>query len=352
MTQAELICDWGGEAVVSRFDKPSGAWCFIALHDSTLGGAVGGCRMKTYARPADGLRDAMRLAEGMTYKWAAIDFPFGGGKSVLAVPPGLAGSAREGLLRRFARLIDSLNGAFSTGVDMGTTPADMGVMAEECRYIMGMHDGRPQDPGPHTALGVLVGLKAATRHGLGAESLEGVSVLVQGVGDVGAPLARLLAQEGARVTVTDMDAERAEVLADEVGGSVVAADSAYGAECDVFAPCAVGGVLSEATIPLLKARVVAGSANNQLEVDLDAERLHDAGILYAPDYVVNGGGAIAFGLMHLGEHDDAVLRERIGGIAGSLDAIFSEASAHGHSPLQAARRRAERVLVERKAERE
>ncbi len=344
MTQADLIRQWGGEAVVSRFDMESGAWCFIALHDSTLGGAVGGCRMKTYARPADGLRDAMRLAEGMTYKWAAIDFSFGGGKSVLAVPPGLEGPAREGLLRRFARLIDSLNGAFSTGVDMGTTPADMGIMAEECRYIMGMQNGNPQDPGPYTALGVLVGVREAARHGLGADSLESVSVVVQGVGDVGAPLARMLAQEGARVTIADMDAERAQTLAAEIGGSVVAADSVYSAECDVFAPCAVGGVLNEATIPLLKARVVAGSANNQLEADLDAERLQDAGILYAPDYVVNAGGAIAFGLMHLGEYDDAVLRERVGGVAGSLDDIFTEAAADGHSPLQAARSRAERVI--------
>lgn len=342
---------WDGEAVVSRFDAGTGSWIFIALHDATLGPPVGGCRMRSYPTPDAALEDAMRLAEGMTYKWAAVDFPFGGGKSVLAVPGPLEGERRTGLLRRFGGLLATLRGAYRTGVDLGTTPEDMRTVAERCDYVMGVSpDGSTsRDPGPYTALGVLVGIRAALRAALGSEDPAGRRVLVQGIGDVGEPLARLLADAGVETILTDVDAARLGRLADELGARTVPPEDVYETECDVFAPCAVGAVLDAETIPLLRCRVVAGSANNQLASEADAERLHARDILYAPDYVVNAGGAIAFGLMHDGVSDPTELRRRVEGIEASLDEIFAEAAAAGASPARAARRRAERILETHRA---
>lgn len=345
----ELIEAWSGEAVVVRRDAPTGAWCFIALHDSTLGMPVGGCRMKTYDSPEDGLRDAMRLAEGMTYKWAALDFPFGGGKAVLAVPGSLPDEHRSGLLQRFARFVDSLGGAFATGVDLGTTPEDMRRMARDCRFIMGQaapgEADDSVDPGPYTALGVLTGMQVALRHRVGRDGLQGVRVAIQGVGDVGAPLAQMLSRSGACLIVADVDDERARALGGELGAEAVSADDVYDVECDVFAPCAVGAILNEETIPRLRCRVVAGSANNQLDNDADAERLHDRGVLYAPDYIINAGGALAFGLIHQRVRSKAVLEDRVRRIGDTLDQILSEAGSSGESPWHAARQVAERVLA-------
>lgn len=337
---------WKGQAVVCRHDAETGSWVFIALHDATLGPPVGGCRMRAYRTPAEGLHDALRLAEGMTYKWAAVDYPFGGGKSVLAVPRALEGESRAGLLRRFGRLLATLRGTYMTGVDLGTTPDDMRTVAEACDYVMGVSaDGsESRDPGPYTALGVFVGIRSALRAAFGSDDPAGRRVLVQGLGDVGEPLARLLAGAGAELLLTDLDQARAGAVAAELGATVLASDAAFDAECDVFAPCAVGAVLNPDTIPRLRCRVVAGSANNQLESASDADRLHERGILYAPDYVVNAGGAIAFGLMHRGQDDDAEIRRHVERIETSLDEIFAEAAAADESPAPAARRRAERIL--------
>lgn len=344
----DLIERWDGETVVVRHDVPTGTWCFIAIHDSTLGTPVGGCRMKTYVRPEDGLRDALRLSEGMTFKWAALDFPFGGGKAVLAVPTPLAGDERQGLLRRFAQLIDSLGGAFATGVDLGTTPDDMALMAEECRFIMGQSGGAEGsisvDPGPYTALGVLEGIRVAVRHRLGRLDLRDTVVLVQGIGDVGLPLARMLHADGADLLLADVKVERAQELAAELGAEVVPAERVYDRECDVLAPCAVGAVLDRDTVPRLRCRIVAGSANNQLATDEDAERLHRRAILYAPDYIINAGGALAFGLIHQRVRRDSVLRDRVRRIGDTLDRILAEAIAEDQSPLHAARRVARAAL--------
>jgi leucine dehydrogenase len=320
---------------------------FIALHDATLGMMVGGCRMKTYPTPEDGMRDALRLAEGMTYKWAAIDFPFGGGKSVLVVPRPLEGEEKHGLLRRFGRLLESLHGAYATGVDLGTTPEDMDVLAEASQYVMGhgVSGSGTEDPGPYTALGVFVGIRSALKALDESPEVTGKSVLIQGAGDVGEPLARTLAEAGATVLISDIDEAKAVRLAEELGGRAVPVAETYTTPCDVFAPSAVGAILSAETIPQLACRIVAGSANNQLDRIEDAERLHERGILYAPDYVVNGGGAIAFGMMHLGETDEEAVLERVRGIESALDRIFAEAAAGNESPVHGARRVAERALV-------
>lgn len=336
---------WDGLGVVVRFDQPTGSWVFVALHDDTLGRPTGGCRMHVYERPAQGLRDALRLAEGMTMKWAAIDLPFGGGKAVLAVPRPLEGDERRGLLRRFGDLLESLNGAFATGEDLGTTPEDMAFLSTVTRWVKAGRGGaeEPEDPGPWTALGVREGIRAALEAGSDA-GIQGRTVLIQGVGDVGEPLARLLAAEGVGLLLADVDAGRARTLADELGAEVVDAGDVYWTECDVYAPCALGGTLNSGTIPQLRCRIVAGSANNQLESPSDAEALRVRGILYAPDYIVNGGGALALGLMQSGAVEEAEIRRRVVGIGATLSEIFREAVERGESPVKAANRRVERVL--------
>lgn len=342
----DLLSGWDGKGMVVRRDRPTGAWIFVALHDDTLGPPAGGTRMHVYEQPSDGARDAMRLASGMTSKWAALDLPFGGGKAVLATPRLLDGEERRGLLGRYGELLETLNGSFGTGEDLGTTPEDMAYLAGITRHVVGIVRGEdaPRDPGPFTALGVQAGIRAALGARTSSRELEGRSVLIQGIGDVGLPLARGLAEAGVRVMVADLDRERAEGLANEIDARVVAAGDVYDTECDVFAPCAVGGVLNSMTIAHLRCRIVAGSANNQLDRPEDAERLRGRGILYAPDYVVNGGGAMAFGLIHLGERDPSELERRVRGIGDSLAEIFEEAEERGEAPVRAAERRVERIL--------
>lgn len=346
-----LIEEWDGHAVVTRFDRPTGTWIFIALHDPTLGMPVGGTRMKVYPTPADGLRDAQRLAEGMTLKWAAAGFPAGGGKAVLALSRPLEGEGRAGLLRRYGRLIASMKGAFGTGQDLGTTPEDMEVIARETTYVHGRSDDGVIDPGPYTAGGVLAAMRAVSRHLPGEVSgpggLDGLRVVIQGVGDVGGPLARRLAEEGAELVLTDVEEGRLRALAEELGARVVSPEEALDTPCDVFAPCAIGAVINRDTIPRLACRAVCGSANNQLERPEDADLLHERGILYAPDYVANSGGAIAFGLM-AGGAGEAEILERLDGLTGVMEEIFAEAEREGCSPLVAARRRVARMLDERR----
>ncbi len=342
----ELIEAWDGVGVVVRYDEPTGSWIFIALHDDTLGPPVGGCRMKKYARPEDGLHDAMRLARGMTHKWAALDLPCGGGKSVLAIPGPLSDGDRRGLLRRFGGLLNVLDGAYGTGEDLGTTPEDMRVVASVSKHVVGIHgvDGAPPDPGPFTAQGVFAGIQSALRHRHGCDALSDRTVLVQGVGDVGGPLARMISKAGGSVLLCDLDQDLAFTISEEIGGNLVTQDSVYQTACDVYAPCAVGATLNPDTIPCLRCDMVVGSANNQLESDADADALAERGILYAPDYVVNGGGALAITLIHQGERDVAELERRVRGIGDALDEIFAEADAAGESPLKAAERRVHRVL--------
>lgn len=342
-----ILAEWDGVGVLVRRDQPTGTWIFLAIHDDTLGPATGGCRMKVYPRPEDGLRDALRLAEGMTYKWAAMDFPFGGGKTVLAVPRLLEGDARRGLLHRFGELLNSLGGRYGTGADLGTTSEDMQTIAEVSEYVIGVH-GRtegPMDPSPFTALGVLEGIRSAVRHRFGSDQLEGRSVLVEGVGHVGRPLARRLADAGARLLVSDSDEVRAGTVAKEMGAEVVPPSDVFDTMCDVYAPCAVGATLHRESIPRLRCAVVAGAANNQLREPEDAQRLLERQILFAPDYVINGGGAMAFTTIYQGEERIEELERRVRGIGAALDGIFAESAAAGSSPVVAARALADRVLA-------
>jgi len=335
-----LLQSWSGQEVMVRYDREADAWMFIALHSTKGKRSVGGVRMKVYPTPEDGLLDAIRLAEGMTHKWAAIEVGYGGGKSVIALSQPVSGEARTQLLLRFGRMIDSLNGRYGAGPDIGTTPADMALLATVTRYVhcYDWSKREPYDPGIYTALGVFIGLKAALRSATGSDSLAGKRVLIQGVGDTGEPLARSVAAEGGTVLINDLNATRAAALAKELGGEVVSAERLFDTPCDVYAPCAVGATLNPRSIPSLTAKVIAGSANNQLETAADAERLLERGILYAPDYVVNGAGAVSLAMVDEGASFEAI-RTEIAKLDRRLTEIFEDAAARKESPLHAADRR-------------
>jgi leucine dehydrogenase len=338
----DLIRGWDGEYVVIRHDAAADAWMFIAVHSTRLGNASGGSRMKVYKSPSDGLRDAQRLAEGMTYKWAGVDFPLGGGKGVIALSREIDAKEKERLLECYGEVLESLRGAFSTGADMGVGPEQVRVIGRETTHVFGVRGAG--DPGPYTALGVFTAMEAVSEEAFGSPDLKGRTVLVQGTGDVGLPLCKRLAAAGAQLKISDIDRERAQGIASELGGEAVDAGAVYGEPCDIFAPCAVGGILNTETIPKLACKAVAGAANNQLETPEDAERLHERGILYAPDYVCNAGGAIALcGFEALAMTDDYVTA-KILSIRESLKTIFREAKERNESPVHAANRLAERVL--------
>ena len=327
----DLIRGWDGEEVVVGFDEPSGTWMFVCIHSTRLGPAGGGTRMKSYAQPSDALQDAMNLSEAMTLKMAAAGIPFGGGKAVVAVPSPPEGDERRRILLRYADLAASLGETFHTGPDVNTSTADMDVIAERHAhvYCRSEENGGSGDPGPYTARGVFHGIRASVNHAFGSDRLDDRVVLVQGVGDVGRPLAEELATAGARVLLSDIDDERVGVLAARIGAEVVSPGEAIGFECDVYAPCALGGTVNAETIPELRCRVVAGSANNQLAEPEDSDRLRDAEILYAPDFVINAGGVLyAWGTESLGWDADTV-ETRLTGIGDTLAEIYTRADADG-----------------------
>jgi leucine dehydrogenase len=338
LTFEELLETWDGETAVIRRDRESGAWFFVCVHSTRLGPAGGGTRMKVYGTPAEGLQDAMRLSAAMTQKLAVAGLPFGGGKAVLAVPGIPLGEQRRALLLRYANLVGSLGGTYRTSSDMNTGPADMDVIGERTEYVFGrsVEAGGSGNPGPSTAVGVYHGIRASLLHVFGSAELEGRIVVVQGAGAVGSPLAGQLANAGASVLVTDIDPGRADSVGRRVGGTVLPADQLFETECDVYAPCAVGGTLNAETVPRLRCRIVAGSANNQLAEPEAAELLQARGILYAPDYVINAGGAIAIvGLEQLGWSKSA-LDKALAGIGDTLLEIYKSTDTRGISTAAAA----------------
>ena len=348
----DLIQDWDGEEVVVRFDAPADAWMFVCVHSTVRGPSSGGTRMKVYPTPTDALRDGLRLSEAMTRKNAVAGLPMGGGKGILAVSEVPRGEARRGLLLRYGDLVASLGGTYVTACDMNTTAEDMDVVAERCPYTLGrtVEAGGSGGSGPSTAVGVFHGIRASVAHAFGSEDLGGRSVLVQGLGAVGGTLVQLLAEAGAGLLVSDVDPDRAGAAADRFGAKVVDPDQVVGTECDVFSPCATGRILSAQTIPRLRCRVVAGAANNQLVTGEYGERLGQAGIVYAPDYVVNAGGIIRLvGLERLGWSEQQ-LDERLAGIGDTLTEVYAIAEAEGISTEAASGRIVERRLAEAQSE--
>lgn len=280
------------EQVVFCQDKQSGLKAIIAIHDTTLGPALGGTRMWTYASEEAAIEDALRLAKGMTYKNAAAGLNLGGGKTVIIGDP--RKDKNEEMFRAFGRYIQGLNGRYITAEDVGTTVADMDLIHEETDYVTGISTafGSSGNPSPVTAYGVYRGMKAAAKEAFGTDSLEGKVIAVQGVGNVAYPLCQYLHKEGAQLIVTDINSEAVNRAVEEFGARAVEPDEIYGVECDIYAPCALGATINDNTIPQLKARVIAGSANNQLKDPNHGDIIHELGIVYAPDYVINAGGVI------------------------------------------------------------
>jgi leucine dehydrogenase len=298
--------------------------------------------MWPYPSETEALTDVLRLAKGMTYKAAMARLPFGGGKTVIIGDPRTGKS--EALFRALGRAIDSLGGRYYTGEDVGTSPADMDWAGEETAFVLGRTRGSSGDPSPVTARGVWLGIRAAVRHKLGRDDLAGTRVAVQGLGHVGYHVARLLAQDGARLIVADLDPARVERAADEFGARVVAGDEIVGAEAEVLAPCALGGVINDDSLPRLACAIVAGAANNQLLEARHGAALHARGILYAPDYVINAGGLINIA-EELGprgyEPERALAKVQI--IARTLTEVFERADREG-APTSAI---ADRIAEER-----
>jgi leucine dehydrogenase len=346
-----LLREWEGETVVVRYDRPTGAWIFIAIHSTRLGPAAGGTRMKSYPDVQAALRDVFRLAEGMTYKFAGPGMPYGGGKAVIALPSDFDPQARPALLRRYGALVHQLGGLFLTGPDVGTSSADMDVIAETgAPYIFARTPaaGGAGSSGPFTAVGVFSGIQAACEHLFGEASPKGRRVLVQGTGSVGGPLIERLRTAGAEVAFSEVDEGAIGRFRDELGLPFVPAEAVYTVECDIFAPCALGGVLNADTIPRLKCRAVAGGANNQLASPEDAERLQARDILYAPDYVVNVGGAMAvLGIETQGWTPERAEKEVAESVRRALRQVFQLAAAEGMTTEAAARRLAEERLSAR-----
>ena len=285
----ELMEKDGHEQLVFCQDEPSGLRAVIAIHSTALGPALGGLRMWPYKSEDDAITDVLRLSRGMSYKNAAMGLNFGGGKSVIIGDPRQDKS--EALFRAFGRFVDSLAGRYFTAEDVGTSVDDIALVCQETRYVLGRRE-KSGDPSPLTAYGVYRGMKACLAAAFGDESLKGRRVAVQGMGHVGLHLVRHLHEEGAQLLVTDIFPERVEAATKELGARAVPPDAIYDVDCDVFAPCALGAIINDDTLPRLKCRIVAGAANNQLAEPRHGDALHERGVLYAPDYVINGGGVI------------------------------------------------------------
>ncbi|MEG9297358.1 branched-chain amino acid dehydrogenase [Mangrovibacillus sp. Mu-81] len=280
------------EQLVFCQDEVSGLKAIIAIHDTTLGPALGGTRMWTYESEEAAIEDALRLARGMTYKNAAAGLNLGGGKTVIIGDP--RKDKNEEMFRAFGRYIQGLNGRYITAEDVGTTVADMDLIHEETDYVTGISPafGSSGNPSPVTAYGVYRGMKAAAKAAFGTDSLEGKTIAVQGVGNVAYNMCKHLHEEGANLIVTDIHKESVDRAVNDFGAKAVDPSEIYSVDCDIFAPCALGAIINDETISQIKAKVIAGAANNQLKETRHGDAIHEMGIVYAPDYVINAGGVI------------------------------------------------------------
>jgi len=335
------------ERVLFCRDEPSGLCAIIAIHSTALGPAAGGTRLWTYASDDDALYDVLRLSQSMSYKNAMAGLKFGGGKAVIMKTPGFDGS--DALFERFGQFVDTLGGDYITAEDVGMSEEIMATIARQTRYVSGLplRSGRAGgDPSPKTAYGLCCGIRSAVQAGLGREDLEGVRVAVQGVGNVGYHLCKLLHAAGATLLVSDLDEARVDRVCGELGAERVSSAEILYADADVLAPCALGAVLHEESIPRIRARVIAGGANNQLRGPEDGQRLADAGILYAPDYVINAGGVISVTCEYLGEMDDAAVTDLVAQIGPRLTGIFEEAARTGEPTNVIADRQARTIIAD------
>lgn len=320
-------------------DPASGLKAVIAIHNTRFGPALGGCRYLAYADEQSAIADAIRLAQGMSYKAALAGIDHGGGKAVIIRPPHLP--SRAALFESFGRFIETLNGRYITAVDSGTSSADMDCIAQYTQHATSTTS--EGDPSPHTALGVFTGIRATAQARLGSDDLEGLRVAVQGLGNVGFALAELLHAAGAELLVSDLDAGRVQLAVEQLGAHPVTSDALLSTPCDILAPCGLGGVLNAQTVAHLRCAAVAGAANSQLANPEVADQLEARGILYAPDYVLNAGGLIYVALRHRGEELPAI-NAHLAQISRRLTEIYAHAQAEKRSPARVADYLAERLL--------
>jgi leucine dehydrogenase len=328
------------EEVVHFHEPASGLKAIVAIHSTALGPALGGTRFFPFPSEQEALRDVLRLARGMTYKAAAAGLDHGGGKAVIIGDPKRDKSER--LFRAYGRFIESLGGRYVTAEDVGTGREDMDILRRETRWVTGVSKrlGGSGDPSPVTAYGVFQGLRACAEEALQSSSLDGVSIVVSGVGKVGYHLVGHLAEAGAMVTVADVDVDAVGRAVSNYGVDTVEPDKAHAVDCDIFAPCALGGAIRDDTIPELKCKIVAGAANNQLQRPEHADALADVGILYAPDFVINAGGVINVADELIGYNRERAMA-RVEGIYRTLREVFRRARLEGITPAEAATRLAE-----------
>jgi len=333
------------EAVHFIANDECGLKAIIAVHSTHLGPAAGGARFWHYAKDEEALVDALRLSRGMSYKNAMAGLPLGGGKSVI-----LADADRNkspDLLHAFGKAVDQLGGRYVTAEDVGMSVEDMIEVRRTTQFVAGLPNSGSDvggDPGPHTSLGVFLGIKAAVKRALGKDDLNGLHIALQGAGSVATGVALHAAAEGAKLSIADVDQAKAQKLADAAEGRVVSTDEVLGLEADVLSPCALGAILDEQTIAALKVPVVAGGANNQLATPEDGSRLHQRGILYAPDYVINAGGIINVCTEYLADGDASLVRRRIEGIPVRLEQIWTESQQSGRDPASVADAMAQRLI--------
>ncbi|MDQ0175119.1 Leu/Phe/Val dehydrogenase [Bacillus chungangensis] len=328
------------EQLLFCYDEASGLKAIIAIHDTTLGPALGGTRMWTYDSEEAAIEDALRLARGMTYKNAAAGLNLGGGKTVIIGDPKKDKS--EAMFRAFGRFIQGLNGRYITAEDVGTTVADMDTIYEETKFVTGISPafGSSGNPSPVTAYGCYVGMKAAAKEAFGTDSLEGRTVAVQGVGNVAFEMCRYLYKEGAQLVVTDINQAAVKRAVEEFGAAAVDTDEIYRVNCDIFSPCALGAIINDETIPQLKAKVIAGSANNQLKEARHGDQIHEMGIVYTPDYVINAGGVINVADELYGYNKDRAMK-RVESIYQNVEKVIEIAKRDSIPTYAAADRMAE-----------
>lgn len=328
----------GYQRVLFAEDPAAGYQGIIAVHSTVRGPAAGGTRFWNYRSQEEALEDVLRLARGMTYKNALAELPLGGGKSVIIGDNKT--KDREKIFRAHGRFVNSLQGQYTTAEDVGTSPQDMEFVRRETTYVTGL-DGHSGDPSPRTARGVFRAMQAAAKHRWGSDSVAGKTVSIQGCGHVGYFLAGELHKAGAKLVVTDVDGEKVQRVVSEFGAAQVPAAEIYSVSADIFAPCALGGVLNDQTIPQLKAEIVCGAANNQLLEPRHGDALEKRGVLYAPDYAANAGGVISGCSIDLMGWDVQRTLNKIDSIYGTILSIFDLAGREGIPTSQAADRLAE-----------
>jgi len=342
MTTFTPMLEGGFEALHFLSDAKTGLRALVGVHSTKLGPALGGTRaLTTYATEADAVVDVLRLARGMTYKAALAGLPHGGGKAVIMLPAG--SFDRQALFESFGRAVDSLGGRYITTEDSGTSPEDLGHAARFTRYAAGL-EGASGDPSPVTAFGVARGIEATAKHVWGRSDLEGLRVTVLGVGHVGMPLVAELHKRGAKLWVSDVNAERVAHAVEAYGATAVSADALHAMEADVFAPCALGGAINDATVGKLRVRAVAGAANNQLLEARHGQQLAERGILYVPDYAINAGGLVNVAQEVVG-YDREKAYARASTIFDTIAAILDRSRSSGFRPEQVADRLVEEKLA-------